>query len=63
MFATLDWIELTEDLPVGEWFAATNPDGTAAGADYKGDEWKASYHSVRALVFVADWIDAELARP
>lgn len=60
--ATLGWIELSEDLPAGEWFATTNPDGTAAGSDYKGDEWKASYHTVRALVFVQDWIEEELSR-
>ncbi len=59
---TLDWIERTEDLPAGEWFATTNPDGSAAGANYKSDEWKASYHTVRALVFLQDWIDAELGR-
>ncbi len=58
---TLDWVESTEDLPVGEWFATTNPDGSAAGSDYKSDEWKASYHTVRALVFLQDWIDDELA--
>jgi mannobiose 2-epimerase len=58
---TLQWIELTEDLPVGEWFAASNPDGSAAGADYKGDEWKASYHSTRALLFLQGWIDEALA--
>jgi len=58
---TLDWIELAEDLPVGEWFATTNADGSAAGADYKSDEWKDSYHPVRALVFLQDWIDAKLA--
>jgi cellobiose epimerase len=58
---TLEWVELTEDRPVGEWFATTNPDGSPAGADYKGDEWKASYHSVRALVYLQDWIDAERA--
>ncbi|MEO8184724.1 MAG: AGE family epimerase/isomerase [Deltaproteobacteria bacterium] len=58
---TLDWIELAEDLPVGEWFATTNADGSAAGADYKSDEWKDSYHPVRALVFLQDWIDARLA--
>ena len=34
---------------------------TAAGADYKGDEWKESYHPVRALVYLQDWIDAERA--
>ncbi len=60
--ATLGWIEQSEDLPIGEWFAITRADGTAVGADYKGDEWKASYHSVRALVFVQDWIDQALAR-
>lgn len=59
--STLDWIELTEDLPAGEWFAASNAQGGPAGPDYKGDEWKASYHSVRALVFVQDWMDDELA--
>jgi cellobiose epimerase len=60
---TLGWLETTEDLPIGEWFATTNPDGTAAGGlDYKGDEWKESYHSVRALVFVQDWIDEARAR-
>jgi cellobiose epimerase len=58
---TLDWIELTEDLPVGEWFATSNADGSAAGADYKSDEWKDGYHSVRALVFLQDWLDARLA--
>ena len=60
--STLGWIEESEDLPAGEWFATTNPNGTPAGADYKGDEWKESYHPVRALAFVQDWIDAELAR-
>jgi cellobiose epimerase len=58
---TLDWVERTEDRANGEWFATTNPDGTPAGADYKGDEWKESYHPVRALVYLQDWIDAELA--
>jgi cellobiose epimerase len=59
--ATLDWIELAEDLPSGEWFATTNANGTALGADYKGDEWKESYHPIRALVYVQDWIAAERA--
>jgi len=58
---TLAWLEATEDTPTGEWFAITNPNGSPAGSDYKGDEWKASYHSVRSLVFVRDWIDAERA--
>ena len=59
--ATLGWIESAEDLPSGEWFATTNADGSANGADYKGDEWKESYHPVRALVYVQDWIAAERA--
>jgi cellobiose epimerase len=58
---TLSWVEQTEDRPTGEWFAASNPDGSAAGADYKSDEWKASYHSMRALLFLQGWIDDELA--
>ncbi len=58
---TLDWIERTEDATNGEWFATTNPDGTPSGADYKGDEWKESYHPVRALVYLQDWVDAERA--
>jgi mannobiose 2-epimerase len=60
---TVRWLEVTEDVPSGEWFASTNPDGSATGgADYKGDEWKESYHEIRALVFVQDWVDAERAR-
>jgi len=58
---TLDWIEGAEDLPVGDGFATSNADGTAAGADYKSDEGKDGYHPVRALVFLRDWIDAKLA--
>jgi mannobiose 2-epimerase len=58
---TVAWIEAAEDRPIGEWFAITNPDGSAAGSDNKGDEYKESYHPVRALLFVQDWIDAERA--
>jgi mannobiose 2-epimerase len=60
--STLEWVERTEDRPSGEWFATTNADGSAVvGGDYKGDEWKESYHPVRALVYLQDWIDAERA--
>jgi mannobiose 2-epimerase len=58
---TLDWIELAEDLPAGEWFATSNADGSPAGADYKADEWKDGYHPIRALVYLQDWIDDKLA--
>lgn len=64
--SVLGWIEATEDAPVGEWFASLTPEGTVLGPDYKGDEWKASYHTVRALVYVQDWVDsarAALLRP
>ena len=32
-----------------------------ARLDAKVEEWKASYHSVRSLVYLQDWIDAERA--
>ncbi|HTV25052.1 MAG TPA: AGE family epimerase/isomerase, partial [Polyangiaceae bacterium] len=59
--ATLGWIEASEDSPIGEWFATTNADGSASGSSNKADEYKESYHPVRSLVFVQDWIDAEAA--
>ena len=61
--ATLGWIESTEDLPAGEWFATRTAEGALSGPDYKGDEWKASYHVIRAFVFAQDRIDAYRAGP
>ena len=47
--------------PYNQQAATPNPDGSPAGADYKSDEWKASYHSMRALLFLQGWIDDEIA--
>jgi mannobiose 2-epimerase len=58
---TVAWIEAAEDTPIGEWFAVTNPDGSASGSSNKADEYKESYHPMRSLVFVEDWIAADRA--
>ena len=54
---TVDWIEnYQRDSQYGEWFARISADGSISGGDYKGSEWKTSYHTTRALVFVNRWI-------
>lgn len=56
--ATLSYIEQHQrDAEYGEWYWETNPDGSVGprGTD-KGEEWKTSYHGVRALVFTSDWM-------
>jgi cellobiose epimerase len=61
---TLAWIESKQlDREHGEWFWGINPDGSIGprGA-HKGEEWKAQYHGLRAVLFVADWIDQVLSR-
>lgn len=62
---TLDWIEKHQvDAEHGEWYWGVNPDGSIGPrGDHKGEEWKASYHALRAAVFTADWIDDTLTRP
>jgi len=54
----LDYVEAARDAAHGEWFYGLNPDGTL-GPDgpNKGQEWKTSYHSLRSLLFTADWIE------
>lgn len=61
---TLGWIESKQlDPKHGEWFWGVNADGSLGPrGDHKGEEWKAQYHGLRAVVFVADWIDAVLSR-
>jgi cellobiose epimerase len=56
--ATLTWLETGgHDAEFGEWFFTVNPDGSVGQrGDHKGELWKASYHSLRALVLTADWI-------
>lgn len=58
---TVDWIEnYQRDSEYGEWFARINADNSISGGDYKGSEWKTSYHTTRALVFVNRWISNHL---
>jgi mannobiose 2-epimerase len=60
---TLTWIESQQlDAQHGEWFWGINPDGSIGPrGDHKGEEWKAQYHGLRALVFTADWIAQSLS--
>lgn len=62
---TLDWIEGPARDPVyGEWYFEVAPDGTpGARGDHKGEIWKATYHQLRALLFVGDWIEQWLMEP
>lgn len=61
---TLSWIEKHQvDTEHGEWFWGIMPDGSIGPrGDHKGEEWKAQYHGLRALVFTSDWIDELLSR-
>lgn len=61
---TLDWIETRQrDPEYGEWYWGIEPDGSVGPrGDHKGEEWKTSYHGVRAMVFTSDWITSALAR-
>jgi len=36
--------------------ALIKSDGSISGDSYKGNEWKSSYHTTRALVLVNNWI-------
>lgn len=60
---TLTWIETRQrDAEHGEWFWGILPDGSVgARGDQKGEEWKASYHGVRGMLFTSDWIAQALA--
>jgi cellobiose epimerase len=62
---TLTWIEKKQrDLEYGEWYWGIMPGGgVGSRGDHKGEEWKASYHGTRALVFTSDWIAATLGDP
>lgn len=58
---TLSYIETHQlDREFGELYWDTNPDGSPGphGTD-KGEEWKTSYHGVRALVFTSDFMRDE----
>ncbi|MFZ5893933.1 MAG: AGE family epimerase/isomerase [Myxococcota bacterium] len=57
---TLSFIEdHLHDKEYGEWYWSRLADGSASThPPNKGEEWKASYHSVRGLVFASDWLKA-----
>lgn len=41
----------------GEWYWGVAPDGSLGPkGDDKGSEWKASYHALRATLFLQEWI-------
>lgn len=55
---TLSFIEQhLRDREYGEWYWSTLADGSPSShPPNKGEEWKASYHGLRALVFASDWL-------
>ncbi len=59
---TLDFIESKQrDREHGGLFWGIAPDGSVGPhGGNKGEEWKASYHELRALVLTTDWIRAAL---
>ncbi len=61
---TLSFIEnYQRDAEHGEWYwGITEAGAVGPRGSNKGEEWKASYHNVRALLFTSDWI-AERSRP
>jgi mannobiose 2-epimerase len=57
----LSWLEKTWDKDGGEWFWGTKLDGSAGPrGSHKGEEWKASYHNLRALLVNSDRIAESL---
>jgi mannobiose 2-epimerase len=56
--ATLTWIEKSQcDPEYGEWYWGILPSGAVGPrGDHKSEEWKASYHTLRALVFTEEWL-------
>jgi cellobiose epimerase len=61
MEGTLSWIEQYQlNQTTGEWYATCNTSGSTLGSTNMGEEWKASYHTMRALMFAEDWIRASL---
>jgi mannobiose 2-epimerase len=55
---TLDFIEAHQvDREFGGWYWGALEDGRLGPrGDNKGEEWKASYHELRALVLTSEWI-------
>jgi mannobiose 2-epimerase len=55
---TVTWVERYQRDPnEGEWYWGVLPDGTLGShRDLKSEEWKSSYHLVRAMLFTSDWL-------
>ena len=55
---TLNWVERYQRDPnEGEWYWGVMPDGRLGPhRDVKSEEWKSSYHLVRAMLFTSDWL-------
>jgi mannobiose 2-epimerase len=62
--ATLDWVERYQwDRNQGEWYWGVASDGRlGAHRDVKSEEWKSSYHVLRALLFSSQWLNEVLTR-
>ena len=61
---TLDFIERYQaDAEFGGWYWGITEDGKVGPrGDGKGEEWKAAYHDLRALVFTSEWIGSRPRR-
>ncbi len=57
---TLDFVEAHQVAPGGGWFATRNADGTSKD-DARSSPWQGAYHSGRALILSARWLN-ELAQ-
>jgi cellobiose epimerase len=57
---TLDWIERYQvNRGTGEWHDTLDRAGRLVGTPLMGHEWKASYHTLRAMVLAGKWIRGE----
>lgn len=63
--SVLSFIEQHQrDREFGEWYWGIAEDGSVGPhGSNKGEEWKASYHDIRALVLTSDWISEALKAP
>ena len=60
---TLDWIENHQlNEACGEWFAEINAKRKVTGTSNMSYDWKSSYHTVRAMLFVEKWINDYLSQ-
>jgi mannobiose 2-epimerase len=59
---TLDWIENYQiSKKLGAWYGYVSPNGGISGSNNLGYDWKASYHNMRAMIYLGRWIGEYLA--